>query len=83
MACGLPPRSLAARSRSPDDAGLILGSHGMAAHEYPEMLARVADGRLRPDRLVGRTISLDEAPAALVAMGGPSTGGGMTVIVPG
>jgi alcohol dehydrogenase len=61
----------------------IRGSHGMAAREYPEMLARIADGRLRPDRLVGRTISLEETPAALVAMGGPSTGAGMTVILPG
>jgi alcohol dehydrogenase len=61
----------------------ILGSHGMAAHEYPEMLARIADGRLRPDRLVGRTISLDAAPAALVAMGDAATGAGMTVILPG
>ena len=60
----------------------ILGSHGMAAHEYPEMLARVADGRLRPDRLVGRTIPLDAAPAALVSMGGPAAGAGMTVILP-
>jgi alcohol dehydrogenase len=60
----------------------ILGSHGMAADEYPEMLARVADGRLRPDRLVGRTIALDAVPEALVAMGGPSTGAGMTVILP-
>jgi alcohol dehydrogenase len=60
----------------------ILGSHGMAAHEYPEMLARIADGRLRPDRLVGRTIPLDDAPAALVAMDGPSSGAGMTVILP-
>jgi alcohol dehydrogenase len=41
----------------------ILGSHGMAAHEYPEMLARVADGRLRPDRLVGRTIFPRPPPA--------------------
>ncbi|MEO5704033.1 MAG: zinc-dependent alcohol dehydrogenase family protein [Candidatus Limnocylindrales bacterium] len=61
----------------------ILGSHGMAAHEYPEMLARIAGGSLRPDRLVGRTISLDEVPAALVAMGEPATGAGMTVILPG
>ena len=61
----------------------ILGSHGMAAHEYPEMLVRIAEGRLRPDRLVGRTISLDETPAALAAMGGPASGAGMIVIVPG
>ena len=61
----------------------LVGSHGMAARDYPEMLARVADGRLRPDRLVGRTISLDEAPEALTAMSGPGTNAGMTVILPG
>lgn len=60
----------------------ILGSHGMAAHAYPEMLARVADGRLRPERLVGRTIDLDAAPAALAAMGAPASGAGMTIIRP-
>ena len=60
----------------------ILGSHGMAAHEYPEMLARIADGATAARRLVGRTITLDEAPDALVAMGGPGRGAGMTVILP-
>ena len=57
----------------------ILGSHGMAAHEYPEMLARIASGQIDPQLLVGRTISLDEAPAALAAMDG-SVHPGMTVI---
>jgi alcohol dehydrogenase len=61
----------------------ILGSHGMAAHDYAGMLAKIADGSLRPDRLIGRTIGLDEAPAALAAMGDPPTVAGMTVIVPG
>ena len=60
----------------------LIGSHGLAARDYPGMLAWVADGRLRPDRLVGRTISLEAAPAALVAMGGPATRPGMTIIVP-
>jgi D-arabinose 1-dehydrogenase-like Zn-dependent alcohol dehydrogenase len=60
----------------------IRGSHGMAAHEYPEMLARIADGVLRPEALVGRTITLDETPDALVAMGGPGRGAGMTLILP-
>jgi alcohol dehydrogenase len=60
----------------------LMGSHGMAAHAYPEMLARVADGRLQPDRLVGRTVPLDAVPAALAAMGAPAAGAGMTVIVP-
>lgn len=60
----------------------LIGSHGMAPHDYAEMLARVADGRLRPDRLVGRTISLEAAPEALMAMSGPPTVAGMTVIRP-
>ena len=47
----------------------ILGSHGMAAHEYPAMLALVASGALRPDLLVGRTVGLDDAGQALVEVG--------------
>ena len=45
----------------------LLGSHGMAAHAYPELLALVESGRLRPGDLVTREIGLDEAPAALAA----------------
>ena len=46
------------------------GSHGMAAHDYPQMLAEIASGVLDPGRLVGQVISLDEAGAALAAMSG-------------
>lgn len=60
----------------------VYGSHGMAAHEYPAMLAAVASGALAPERLVGRTIGLAEAGAALAAMGGPATAAGMTVVEP-
>lgn len=60
----------------------ILGSHGMAAHDYAAMLSSIVDGRLAPRRLVGRTISLDEAPAALMAMDEPQPIAGMTVILP-
>ncbi|WP_146925767.1 zinc-dependent alcohol dehydrogenase family protein [Cellulomonas xylanilytica] len=60
----------------------VYGSHGMAAHEYPAMLARIASGELDPSRLVGRTIGLDEAPAALAALGEGAGGPGMTVVVP-
>ena len=60
----------------------IRGSHGLAAHDYPAMLDAIVAGRLRPDTLVGRTIPLDEAPAALTAMGGPPAAPGMTVILP-
>ena len=57
----------------------ILGSHGMAAHEYPAMLAAIADGRIDPRLLVGRRITLEEAPEALATMDA-STHPGMTVI---
>jgi alcohol dehydrogenase len=46
----------------------ILGSHGMQAHRYPEMLAMITSGRLHPEQLVGRTIDLDQAAEALVTM---------------
>jgi alcohol dehydrogenase len=49
----------------------IYGSHGMAAAGYPPMLAMVADGRLRPDRLIGEVIPLSAAGAALTAMDSP------------
>ncbi len=47
----------------------LLGSHGMAAHAYPALLALVADGRLRPDLLVTREIGLDDAAQALAEVG--------------
>jgi alcohol dehydrogenase len=59
----------------------IMGSHGMAAREYPSMLGAVASGDFRPIELVGRRITLDEVPEALAALGtagGP--GSGMTVV---
>ena len=58
----------------------IYGSHGMAARDYPAMLAMVADGALRPDRLLGEVIGLDGAAAALAAMDRPPVTAGMTVI---
>jgi alcohol dehydrogenase len=46
------------------------------------MLDEILDGRLQPGRLVGATIGLDDAPAALAAMGSPATTAGITVIRP-
>ncbi|WP_174279305.1 zinc-dependent alcohol dehydrogenase family protein [Sphingomonas bacterium] len=46
----------------------ILGSHGMQAWRYDEMLALILAGRLRPERLIGGTLSLTDAIPALVAM---------------
>ncbi|MFD3606783.1 zinc-dependent alcohol dehydrogenase family protein [Streptomyces atroolivaceus] len=59
----------------------ILGSHGMAAHDYPPMMDMVRAGTLRPDLLVTSTITLDAAPAALTAMG-TAPGAGVTIIEP-
>jgi D-arabinose 1-dehydrogenase-like Zn-dependent alcohol dehydrogenase len=59
----------------------LLGSHGMAARAYPELLALVESGRLRPGDLVTREIGLDDVPAALVSMDDPGRGG-VTVIRP-
>ena len=61
----------------------IYGSHGMAARDYPPMLALVADQTLRPDLLVGEVIGLEDAGRALAAMDQPSSGAGMTVIAVG
>ncbi|MBN1994031.1 MAG: zinc-dependent alcohol dehydrogenase family protein [Anaerolineae bacterium] len=47
----------------------ILGSHGMQAHAYGPMLAMIKAGILTPQKLVSKTITLAEAPAALAAMG--------------
>jgi D-arabinose 1-dehydrogenase-like Zn-dependent alcohol dehydrogenase len=46
----------------------IIGSHGMAAHAYPAMLAEIVDGTLAPQRLIQRRIGLGEAGAALAGL---------------
>jgi len=58
-----------------------VGSHGLAAHDYPALLELVRSGAVRPDALVGREIGLADASAALVELdrGRPT---GMTVIRP-
>jgi alcohol dehydrogenase len=58
----------------------IYGSHGMPAIDYPAMLDLIVRGALHPERLIGRTITLDEAPEALAAMGRPADVPGLTVI---
>ncbi len=57
----------------------IYGTHGMPARRYPEMFDLIERGAVSPERMVGRTITLDDAPAALEAMGSFS-GIGVTVI---
>jgi alcohol dehydrogenase len=59
----------------------LLGSHGMAAKDYPEMLELVASGVLAPDLLVKREISLEEGALALADLANQAIGG-ITIINP-
>lgn len=47
----------------------ILGSHGMPTHAYPRMFELIRAGTLRPEWLVRKTVSVDEAPKELMEMG--------------
>ncbi|MCI5080177.1 MAG: zinc-dependent alcohol dehydrogenase family protein [Saprospiraceae bacterium] len=46
----------------------ILGSHGMQAHRYPELLQMIKAGLLQPELLISKVISLEEAATALPQM---------------
>lgn len=59
----------------------LLGSHGMSARDYPEMLALVATGVLNPAALVKREVGLAEGAKALAELDRNSLGG-ITIIKP-
>ncbi len=59
----------------------LLGSHGMAAADYPGMMELVAGGVLRPHHLVTRVIGLEEAAGALPWMD-RAAGAGITLLDP-
>jgi alcohol dehydrogenase len=46
----------------------ILGSHGMQAHAYPEMMQMIREGKIAPQTLIGKQISLEDAVEALISM---------------
>jgi D-arabinose 1-dehydrogenase-like Zn-dependent alcohol dehydrogenase len=46
----------------------LLGTHGMAAADYPDLVESVRRGSLRPQDLVEQRIGLDDVPAAMAAM---------------
>jgi alcohol dehydrogenase len=60
----------------------LLGSHGMAAPDYPALLDLVVSGRLPAARLIGRRIGLADVPAALADLGAGRLGPGITVAEP-
>ena len=57
----------------------IYGSHGMQAHRYPELLNMIKSGKLAPELLIGRTISLSQSVTELPKMD-EFKGVGVTVI---
>ncbi len=59
----------------------VLGSHGMAAADYPDMLALIEAGSLHPQQLIERTIGLDEAAALLPGFDQAKVAG-MTLVDP-
>ena len=78
---------LGAEADPPLPAGLLvgrelelLGSHGMAAADYPAMLAEIESGALDPSALVTGTVPLSEAGAALAAL--DTAAPGVTVALP-
>ena len=59
----------------------LLGSHGMAARDYPETLVLVASGVLNPSLLVKREVDLAEGAIALAELDNQAFGG-ITIIKP-
>ncbi|MDH2435465.1 zinc-dependent alcohol dehydrogenase family protein [Pokkaliibacter sp. MBI-7] len=57
----------------------IIGSHGMQAHRYDAMLSMIMSGKLQPEKLLGRTISLEQSIEALTTMDKATTAG-VTVV---
>lgn len=57
----------------------VVGSHGMQAYRYPEMMAMIENEKLKPEKLLGKLISLDDSLTALMRMNEFSAAG-VTVI---
>ena len=57
----------------------VLGSHGMQAYEYPALMSMIQAGKLSPEKLIQKTINLEESLDELVNMDSFS-GTGITVI---
>jgi alcohol dehydrogenase len=39
----------------------LIGSHGMQAHQYPTMMEWISAGKMRPEKLLGKIITLEES----------------------
>lgn len=59
----------------------ILGSHGMPARDYPDLLAEIESGALDPGVMLEQRLGLGDAAAALADVN-TSASAGITIIVP-
>ncbi len=57
----------------------ILGSHGIQAYKYSSLLEMIDSGKLSPQKLIGKTICLEESPEELSNMNNFASAG-VTVI---
>ncbi len=46
----------------------LIGSHGMQAHQYPAMMDMIVAGRLKPEKLLGKIVSLEEGVKEMMDM---------------
>ena len=46
----------------------IIGSHGIQAYKYSALLEMIKSGKLHPEKLIGKTISLDDSAEELTNM---------------
>ena len=46
----------------------IIGSHGMQAHQYPPMMEMILNGKLNPEKMIGKKVSLEEGILELMEM---------------
>ena len=57
----------------------IIGSHGMQAHKYPEMLDLISRKKIPLEKMIGERITLEEGSKTLTRMG-TFTGTGISII---
>ena len=57
----------------------IIGSHGMQAHQFPGMLDLIVAGKIQPQRLLGKVVSLEDGIQDLMDLNS-FKGTGVTVI---
>jgi len=57
----------------------IIGSHGMQAFKYPGLFELIKSGKLEPQKLIGKTVSLEEACKELPNMSNFATHGVMVI----